>query len=217
MERRIRDSKRKCMGLKHGVDNATTDEAKESAEALYQKEAALLQKRNKAYNDFCEGNGLKRKSERITIAQWDREQAAKARAAAKQYEKSIALSSKTPYTQEKLSITVEKAKKKGIIKLKNNDLENGLPIKGTALTIVDKTDDFGVVLQRRIYGADGMASVDFDTSDHGLPKAHPTGAHKHIFDYSRKKPRQKPDKLTGEELEINKDIIQKGVNYHDNG
>jgi hypothetical protein len=61
------------MGLKHGVDNATTDEAKAAEETLYQKEAALLQKRNKAYNDFCEENGLKRKSERITIARWDRE------------------------------------------------------------------------------------------------------------------------------------------------
>ena len=215
MERRIRESKRKCMGLKHGVDSATTPEAKAAAEAEYQKQAALLEKRNKSYNDFCEENGLKRKSERITIARWDREQAAKARVAAKQYEKSILLSSQTSYTQEKLLVTVEKAKKKGIIKLKNNDLENGLPIKGTALTIVDKTDDFGVVLQRRIYGADGMASVDFDTSDHGLPKAHPTGAHKHIFDYSRKKPRGNPSKLTKEELAMNKDIIQKGVNYHD--
>lgn len=90
MERRIRESKRKCIGLKHGVENATTDEAKASAEALYQKEADLLQKRNKAYNDFCEENGLKRKSERITIAQWDREQAAKARAAARKAEKDSA-------------------------------------------------------------------------------------------------------------------------------
>lgn len=87
MERRIRDSKRKCMGLKNGVDSAVTDEAKAAAGTLYQKEAALLQKRNKAYNDFCEENGLKRKSERLTIAQWDREQAAKARAAARKAEK----------------------------------------------------------------------------------------------------------------------------------
>ena len=87
MERRIRDSKRKCIGLKNGVDSATTDEAKAAAGTLYQKEAALLQKRNKAYNDFCDENGLKRKSERITIARWDREQAAKARAAAKKYER----------------------------------------------------------------------------------------------------------------------------------
>ena len=86
LERRIRDSKRKCMGLKHGVDSATTPEGKALAEAEYQKQAALLEKRNKSYNDFCEENGLKRKSERITIAKWDREQAAKARAAARKYE-----------------------------------------------------------------------------------------------------------------------------------
>ncbi|MBO5837267.1 MAG: phage minor capsid protein [Oscillospiraceae bacterium] len=87
MERRIRESKRKCMGFKHGVDNASSPEAKAAAEAEYQKQAALLQKRNKAYNDFCEENGLKRKSERITIAKWDRAQAAKARAAARKAEK----------------------------------------------------------------------------------------------------------------------------------
>jgi hypothetical protein len=89
MERRIRDSKRKCIGLKHGVDSAITDEAKAAAKTLYQKEADLLQKRNKAYNDFCEENGLKRKSERITIAQWDREQAAKARAVAVKRENNL--------------------------------------------------------------------------------------------------------------------------------
>lgn len=87
MERRIRHSKRKCMGLKHGVDNATTDEARTAAEAEYQKEATLLQKRNKAYNDFCEKNDLKKRSERITIAKWDRAQAAKARAAAQKAKK----------------------------------------------------------------------------------------------------------------------------------
>ena len=74
------------MGLKHGVDSATTPEGKALAEAEYQKQAALFEKRNKSYNDFCEENGLKRKSERITIAKWDREQAAKARAAAKKWE-----------------------------------------------------------------------------------------------------------------------------------
>lgn len=94
-------------------------------------------------------------------------------------------------------------------------MKNGLPIKGKASTIVDKIDDNGVTLQRRIYGADGMARVDFDTSDHGLPKAHPTGAHKHVFDYNRKNVRGKPLKLTDEELIENEDIIKKGVNYHD--
>jgi hypothetical protein len=83
MERRIRDSKRKCMGLKEGMDNAQTEEAKQKLQEAYTKEAALLKKRNQAYNNFCEETGLKKKNERITIAQWDRKQAAKAGAAAR--------------------------------------------------------------------------------------------------------------------------------------
>lgn len=74
MERRIRDTKRQVM-------NAQTAED----EKLYRRKAALLQKQNAAYNDFCEENGLKRQAERIRIAKWDRSQAAKARAAAKKY------------------------------------------------------------------------------------------------------------------------------------
>ena len=85
MERRIRDSKRKFMGLKEGMDNAQTEEAKQKLQEKYQKEAALLKKRNQAYNDFCEETGLKKKNERITIAQWNRKQAANAGAAAKKY------------------------------------------------------------------------------------------------------------------------------------
>lgn len=83
MERRIRDSKRKCIGLKEAVEKAGTPEGKAKVEAEYQKQAALLQKRNKAYNDFCEQNDLKKLNERISIAKWDRKQAAQARSAAK--------------------------------------------------------------------------------------------------------------------------------------
>jgi hypothetical protein len=71
------------MGLKQCLDSATTDEGKALAEKSYQKQAALLQKRNQAYNQFCDDNNLKKLNERITIAKWDRSQAAKARAAAK--------------------------------------------------------------------------------------------------------------------------------------
>lgn len=90
MERRIRESKRKCMGLKEAADKAGTPAGKAEIEAEYQKQAALLQKRNSAYNKFCEGNDLKKLNERITIAKWDRKQAAQARAAARRAEKSVA-------------------------------------------------------------------------------------------------------------------------------
>lgn len=88
MERRIRESKRKCIGLKQSVDSAATGEAKGLAYESYQKQAALLQKRNEAYNKFCEDNNLKKLNERIAIAKWDRAQAAKARAAAKKHQNS---------------------------------------------------------------------------------------------------------------------------------
>lgn len=84
LERRIRDSKRQVMGLKTALDNAP-ENGRIDFEREYQKKAALLQKRNKAYNEFCEKNDLKKLSERITVAKWDRAQAAAARGAAKRW------------------------------------------------------------------------------------------------------------------------------------
>jgi hypothetical protein len=76
MENRIRKTKRLVMGYK-----ATGDDK------AYEKAAALLTQQNKAYNDYCKETGLKKRSDRIAIAKWDRTQAAQARAAAKRHEK----------------------------------------------------------------------------------------------------------------------------------
>lgn len=83
LERRIRRTKREFLGYKTGVDNAKTEEEKEEQKKLYERTARLLAKQNKAYNKFCEENDLKRRAERIAIAQWGRKQAAAARAAAR--------------------------------------------------------------------------------------------------------------------------------------
>lgn len=74
LERKIRKTKREVMNWKAAGD-----------EEMYQRKAALLQKQNAAYNQFCEENGLKKQSERIRIARWNRSEAAKARAAAKRF------------------------------------------------------------------------------------------------------------------------------------
>lgn len=83
LERRIRKTKREVMGVKESVDDAKTEQAKEELQDLYTRKAKLLAKQNKAYNEFCEEHDLKRRAERIAIAQWDRKQAAAARAAAR--------------------------------------------------------------------------------------------------------------------------------------
>lgn len=87
LERRIRDTKRQTMALRTDMENATDEAARALLERKYHKKAALLQKQNAAYNDFCDENGLKRLQDRLSIAKWNRSQAAKARAAAKAYKK----------------------------------------------------------------------------------------------------------------------------------
>lgn len=86
LERRIRKTKREVMTLKAAVDNCKDEKLKFALDMDYQKKAALLAKQNKAYNDFCEQNDLKRLSDRIMVARWNRQQAAEARGAARRYE-----------------------------------------------------------------------------------------------------------------------------------
>lgn len=85
LERRIRKTKREVMGIKTALDNAQDEKLKYELDMQYQKKAALLQKQNQDYNTFCEENNLKRLSDRIQIAKWDRQQAAAARGAAQRY------------------------------------------------------------------------------------------------------------------------------------
>lgn len=93
--------------------------------------------------------------------------------------------------------------------------KNGLPLRSEYPNVaMDKTDDGGHVYQRRLFNENCMSDRDFDTTDHNNPQKHPTGAHKHVFQGEK---RGDPQSLTEEELEENSDIIQRGVNYHDEG
>lgn len=71
LERRIRKTKRECMGLKQGVDSATD---KTALQDKYTAKAKTLKRQVEEYNTFCKENDLKRRSERLQIAQWDRAQ-----------------------------------------------------------------------------------------------------------------------------------------------
>lgn len=85
LERRIRKTKREVMNWQKAVEYATDERLKFENDLIYQRKSALLQKQNKAYNDFCEQNDLKRLADRLEAAQWNREQASKARGAAQRY------------------------------------------------------------------------------------------------------------------------------------
>lgn len=86
LERRIRKAKREVMGMQEAVDKCKDESVKFEMQLDLDRKSYLLQWQNKAYNEFCKENDLRTQQERLQIARWNREQAAKARGAAKRYE-----------------------------------------------------------------------------------------------------------------------------------
>lgn len=86
MERRIRKTKRMILGLQVAIDTTKNDALKFELQQEYDRKSALLKKQNAAYRDYCSENGAKTLNERLQITRWNRQQAAKASAAARRYE-----------------------------------------------------------------------------------------------------------------------------------
>ena len=85
LERRIRKTKQAVMGLQTAVENCKDDALRLELQAELDRKSYLLQKQNKAYKEYCSTNELRPLADRLKIARWGREQAAKARGAAKRY------------------------------------------------------------------------------------------------------------------------------------
>lgn len=86
LERRIRKTKREVMGMQEAVDKCKDESVKFEMQLYLDRKSYLLQRQNKAYNEFCKDNDLRTQQERLQIARWNREQAEKARGAARRYQ-----------------------------------------------------------------------------------------------------------------------------------
>lgn len=86
LERRVRKTKREVMGLQEAVEKCKDEAAKLELQQTLDRKSYLLQRQNKAYSEFCKENDLRPLNERLQIAKWSREQAAKARGAARRYQ-----------------------------------------------------------------------------------------------------------------------------------
>lgn len=86
LERRVRKTKREVMGLQEAVEKCQDKAAKFELQQVLDRKSYLLSRQNKAYSDFCKQNDLRPLNERLQIAKWSREQAAKARGAARRYQ-----------------------------------------------------------------------------------------------------------------------------------
>lgn len=86
LERRIRKTKRIVAGMQTAVEACQDPQAKAELQMQLDRKSFLLQRQSKAYNDFCKENELRPLADRLSIARWGREQAAKARGAARRYQ-----------------------------------------------------------------------------------------------------------------------------------
>lgn len=86
LERRVRKTKRAVMGMQVAVEKCQDEAARAVLQQELDRKSFLLQKQNRVYQDFCKYNNLRPLSERLKIARWSREQAAKARGAARRYQ-----------------------------------------------------------------------------------------------------------------------------------
>lgn len=89
LERRVRKTKRELVGMKEAVDGAQDNPLKFELQQQYDRKAALLRRQNDAYNTFCKDNNLKKLTERLNIAQWNRQQSAAANGAATRYNNAL--------------------------------------------------------------------------------------------------------------------------------
>ena len=84
-ERRIRKTKREVLGMQAAVDNCKDEQTKFALQQDLDRKSYLLQKQNAAYKEYCKQNDLRELKDRLMIAKWNRQNAAKARGAAKRY------------------------------------------------------------------------------------------------------------------------------------
>ena len=84
-ERRIRKAKREVLGMQTAVDNCKDEQTRFALQQDLDRKSYLLQKQNAAYKDYCKQNDLRELQDRLMIAKWSRQNAAKARGAAKRY------------------------------------------------------------------------------------------------------------------------------------
>ncbi|MCD8371789.1 MAG: phage minor capsid protein [Clostridia bacterium] len=85
-ESQIRRCKNSILGVQEAIKNAEDEKLKQELQEEYGELALRLKNYNSIYNKFCEDNGLKKLSDRISVAKWNRSEASKASAAVRKRE-----------------------------------------------------------------------------------------------------------------------------------
>lgn len=177
MERSIRATKRRLLMKQQEIDLVAETDVKEILQNDYDKLAYKLREQNKAYNEFCTENDLQKQSDRLKVAGYKREQAAKARDRARAFEnrsikKPMEKAKNTGYTKrtkeefEQIAQQIKKeithysdrpSKWSGKIIVNNsliNDDALGIKEWSCNISVVDTVDD-GVIWHEMLHSCSG--------------------------------------------------------------
>lgn len=177
MERSIRATKRRLLMKQQEIDLVSETDVKEILQNDYDKLAYKLREQNKAYNEFCTENDLQKQSDRLKVAGYKREQAAKARGRARAFEnrsikKPMEKAKNTGYTKrtkeefEQIAQQIKKeithysdrpSKWSGKIIVNNsliNDDALGIKEWSCNISVVDTVDD-GVIWHEMLHSCSG--------------------------------------------------------------
>lgn len=177
MERSIRATKRRLLMKQQEIDLVAETDVKEILQNDYDKLAYKLREQNKAYNEFCTENDLQKQSDRLKVAGYKREQAAKTRGRARAFEnrsikKPMEKAKNTGYTKrtkeefEQIAQQIKKeithysdrpSKWSGKIIVNNsliNDDALGIKEWSCNISVVDTVDD-GVIWHEMLHSCSG--------------------------------------------------------------
>lgn len=168
---------------------------------------AKLRRQTKDYHTFSDSVGIRPKDNRLRVVKGSGDITK-----TKAYISGQKLAKKAKDDKIELENYKKMLENKKVVQMDSQT--RSLPPEGDNNSIADLVDSNGAVKQRRVYGSDGKVTVDYDTTDHNKPKYHPTGAHKHIYNYDNKNPHGRQKELSQLDLKKNEDIIRKGENYH---
>lgn len=144
MERSIRATKRRLLMKQQEIDLVAEIDVKEILQNDYDKLAYKLREQNKAYNEFCTENDLQKQSDRLKVAGYKREQAAKANGRARAF-------------SSKLN---ENIKKSGAVYSYKND-PDGSKRQGIAEKLYEQTRNRNSMYEvRAIAKNSGMSEAD---------------------------------------------------------
>jgi hypothetical protein len=181
IETAIRKSKRELVGLQVEGDRDA-----------FQNAAIRLQMEKRAYREFSKAAHLPLQMERTGFIDFNRSVAGKAVWADR---KAVDMYSAVRYNAKGVIVVTDTRKSAPPLTFKPN-------------AVVDVKNSKGVT-NRTIYDADGRQKVRIHPSDHGAPKYHPVGGHKHIVEYDKggNALNSKPLPLSEADRRAHKDIL----------